>query len=1048
MSRTLQSLGSVVTAVLALSLAACERPVVADPNAVPPPGDNVGGNVPVDVPPVIDPPPLIEPLDPNACPLPGGQTVNCSEQLGTPEAYCANVYPETGGTNFALVSGCGQCNAAYYQAPPGADCTPGGLFPDPIDNTPPPPGFFDLGESTCKTCHAPSNYDGVNSIENPHAWVTLDCVECHGGDGAATNQTFAHVCPPPAVGNRQQQVLDTRAFFLSFTTAGIQLLPDYYCATQGGEQRLTTALEWLAFKNPGDLRSGRAGHGCAQCHNDVNDYVSRSVMGTATGLNGGTRHGIGALNKFADRRGNAVQTDWNTQAEYGATAVTNPSYDANNRIVGEVPSLYAPPVYTGGDFRYDQTYTADAVNNSLNLNNLQADNYPNGVNNAVAEQLFQEVLNQACTGCHLQNAYNNFRAGDYRSTGCAACHFQRGVSGRSESSDPNVRKYEPVDPNFLTPGEKSHPKDHRIRNVAKLPGQQAGLFLVMQGIADSNCIVCHEGSNRMVAQYQGYRLDQNQDMTNGNFYPSDNEVLVTYRSQLFGENQFFNNRALTQWISTEIWQTDVVDVIGVGGQDETPADLHHDAGMGCIDCHGTGATHGRGQIYSRMKVATHQNDVLCETCHGTIDAYAQNDGTYVLDQAGEPLKNIRVNGNPAAGEIWLISKLNGGLHYIPQTRDTVNASLGGVGGKTYPGGTPKANQPIFNYTASYAMGRYQSAQNLTDGFGPEQPDSNGQIQMRENFSHSDGEAGVGSNKGLECYTCHSAWQNNCIGCHLDAFYDNDPNNYFYSQVTGERIYFNFNADFVYQNPINFMMGINDRGKVSPYQGLHRFFSYTDINNNTSDRVSYGDRNGLGNDPALKNPNRNALPALQNQPFMPHSTRNRYSTTEIGMRGCLDCHMGNADVLIMKDQANDAYDLTDVYANEYLASALVRIPESRGLGSNLWLFDADGEAVVDTNNAAVYDLDRLVEANGATNTSSNHPLLDPFGQNSNPMYVQFNDTNNARVARPFTGQLLNKLQVLDNFGLTNVYYYNAAVGVDPNDNGYYTYFLNNYNYVNQ
>ena len=51
-----------------------------------------------------------------------------------------------------------------------------------------------------------------------------------------------------------------------------------------------------------------------------------------------------------------------------------------------------------------------------------------------------------------------------------------------------------------------------------------------------------------------------------------------------------------------------------------------------------------------------------------------------------------------------------------------------------------------------------------------------------------------------------------------------------------------------------------------------FFSYTDLNNNTSNRISYGDRNGLGNDPALRNNQRNALPALQNQPFTPHSIR--------------------------------------------------------------------------------------------------------------------------------------------------------------------------------
>jgi hypothetical protein len=355
------------------------------------------------------------------------------------------------------------------------------------------------------------------------------------------------------------------------------------------------------------------------------------------------------------------------------------------------------------------------------------------------------------------------------------------------------------------------------------------------------------------------------------------------------------------------------------------------------------------------------------------------------------------------------------------------------------------------------MGRYQASQNLTDGYGPVQPTGNNQIQMHEGFSHSDGEDGVNPatrNRGMECYTCHAAWQNNCIGCHLDAFYENDPNQYRFSQITGERIYFHFNANFRYQNPVNFMMGINDRGKISPYQGLHRFFSYQDLNGDTSNRVSYGDRNGLGNDPQLKNPQRNNLPALQNQPFTPHSIRGRYTTTEIGMRGCLDCHAGSANEIRMWDQAgpatnnNNGWDLTDVYANNYAASAAKRVPESRGLGTDLWQFDADGESVFFTNNDAVYDLDRLVEANGVSNTSANHPLLDPYGQKSNADYRDNNDTNQAAMARPFTNALLTKLQLIDNVGLTDVYYYNAQGNEDPNDTKVYVYFLNDYNYVGQ
>ena len=345
----------------------------------------------------------------------------------------------------------------------------------------------------------------------------------------------------------------------------MQLFDDYYCQTQNGENKLTSPLEWLAFKNPGDLRAQRFTRreeyvnvtdtnrnqpvgsrlACAACHGGISDAVSRNPMGQATGINSGTRYGVGVDNLFADRRGTAAAVDYGTMADLGATAITNPDYDAANRVVGEVPSLAQDTVIIGEQFINNPNYTANDVNDSLQLFDQQAPNYPNGMVAGAGADLFQATIQQACTGCHLQQHYNNFRAGDYRSAGCMGCHMETGTSGRSASADPNLDKYEPIDPNFLTPGEMSHVKDHRIRSDVKLPGQQ-GVNVVVQGMSEQSCIACHEGSNRTVAQFKGYRLDQNQDMANANFYPSANtNVTFDFRTQLFGENQFYNNRQIT-----------------------------------------------------------------------------------------------------------------------------------------------------------------------------------------------------------------------------------------------------------------------------------------------------------------------------------------------------------------------------------------------------------------------------------------------------------------------------------------------------------------------
>jgi hypothetical protein len=1104
---------------LALSLVSACGPAPTQPPAKPkdpaPPGGPIDPGDPGDNPTIDgDPEPEPDPVDPDPDPepeppppvvepepdctatvIPGrdingdgaDDIVNCELSLGNADQFCNIFYPQPENEgepapppDFGLLNACGSCDPRFYEPPPGLTECPGvgeGVVAPPPDG--PDPNCVDdptlagcrLEESTCKRCHAPQEYNGLNSISDPHPFggqAGMDCTQCHGGDGTANNPVFAHVCAPPAIGTRQQQVLDPRAFFLRYTTAGVQLHEPYECTTQQGGTRTVKPTEWLAFINPGDLRAGADGYGCAKCHSTdgvrgdgIYEAVVRMVMAQDTGINSGTRHGIGADNYYPDRRGNTLQNDWNTKADFGATDIDNTDYDPANRKVGEVPSLKQAIVSTGGNFRY-ANIAANVINTSLNVANINADDYPNGmVEGAGAEQLFQEVINQACTGCHLQNNYNNFRAGDFRTSGCAQCHFSTQITGRFAGNDPNVNSYEPVNVDALTPGEHAHRKDHRIRNVALPPDFTNGRYQAIEGVDDGRCIVCHEGSNRTVAQYKGYRLDQNQNLNVNNnndayfgfdLYPSAfDELQVSYQSNLFGENQTYNGRVLEQWVATEVWQNDVNNNPNNAleqniFQDETPPDVHHEAGMGCVDCHGLGSTHGRGAIYGRMKLQTHEMDVLCETCHGTIDEYAQHNGQQLLDQSGLAIPNTVVN-NINSQEFWLVSKVDGSLHYIPQTKDIVDATAAQTGGgKADPDGVA-----LFNYVASYAMGRYDAdGGGLQDGLGPLQP-NNANIDMYDGFSHSDGRA-YGQqgkkNQGLECYTCHAAWQNNCIGCHLDAAYDNNNGNYFYSQVTGERIYFNFNANFVYQNPINFMLGVNDRTKISPYQGMHRFFSYTDFNGDTSNRVSYSDRNGLGNDPALRNQNRNDQPALQNQPFTPHSIRGRWQNGQVGMKGCMDCHLPNANAVFVTNQNNNNFNLRDIDGNGldlmafYDNAIAFNVNMALGLGTDLWLFDADGEPVNVTDNAAVYNLDRIVEADGTTNSSSNHPLLEPSGLYTNQDYEGYDTTNGARVARPLTTEVLTRLGQLNNEGLGDVYYYT----VNPaNDIGYW---LNDYNYVNQ
>ncbi len=91
------------------------------------------------------------------------------------------------------------------------------------------------------------------------------------------------------------------------------------------------------------------------------------------------------------------------------------------------------------------------------------------------------------------------------------------------------------------------------------------------------------------------------------------------------------------------------------------ADIHYERGMSCIDCHSSAEVHGDGNLYGRMgeEVA-----VRCESCHGTLERH----GT-LKDSRGRPLRNVYRKGS----EIILVGKLTGKAHVVPQVAKLAEA---------------------------------------------------------------------------------------------------------------------------------------------------------------------------------------------------------------------------------------------------------------------------------------------------------------------------------------------------------------------------------------
>ena len=391
------------------------------------------------------------------------------------------------------------------------------------------------------------------------------------------------------------------------------------------------------------------------------------------------------------------------------------------------------------------------------------------------------------------------------------------------------------------------------------------------------------------------------------------------------------------------------------------------------------------KILSRQEQAV---AIRCESCHGAADAYAAtatgtaHDGStaeLALDSHGNTLAHVVKEGD----DFFLYSRLTGQRHYVPQTLDTVFDN-----GKQ----NPLTGEDVYSPKASFAMGRDDG--NPATGIGPRQQ---GSLSL---YSHTD---------SMDCASCHASWTNNCVGCHLWGEYDTGNN---FSNITGERIVFEEDeADFVYQSPVFFQLGVSPENKISPISpNTETFFRYEDLNNDISQIFHFSDRNGGGSNTA-----RATYPSLAHNVMMPHSIRGRVDDNNEGPRYCTACHLtddGLANFGTEYDTFRTAMANNDFAALDFnlLQEHIGQNPNNQldsplwvhmvaGLGSGLLLFDENGcpvnpldddterkgcdfvspqDRFANTGFGTVaLNLDRMVDENGNSTGSNNHPMDPDF-----------------------------------------------------------------------
>ena len=184
-------------------------------------------------------------------------------------------------------------------------------------------------------------------------------------------------------------------------------------------------------------------------------------------------------------------------------------------------------------------------------------------------------------------------------------------------------------------------------------------------------------------------------------------------------------------------------------------DIHLERGFNCVDCHIQNDVHGDGLVYTRNWDSI---QVECDDCHGTNDTEAPL--VFSGPNGGDSMEAERYN--TPFGKKWF-EKIDGKLFQ----RSRVDPNLGWF--------VPQLASPKDNtsrYAHAQRIGAFDDKDNATcAAFATEDTcsaaacswDGSACKGFDRTYAHI---AEPGEKGGLECYSCHSSWQPNCLSCHI------------------------------------------------------------------------------------------------------------------------------------------------------------------------------------------------------------------------------------------------------------------------------------------
>jgi hypothetical protein len=618
----------------------------------------------------------------------------------------------------------------------------------------------DRKSTGCVACHGLTDSPSMHTTGT----VRLGCTDCHGGD--------------PAI----QAPSGTKSGDALYEQAKKQAHPKPRDPTMWKSSAnpvrpytnwLKESKEYIKFVNPGDLRVAEETCGSSGCHAREVRAVQTSMMTHGAMLWQAALYNNGAFPYKDARFGESYSAEGLPQR---INTFPPPSQEQTraNGILPHLEPLARWEVSEPGNVL--RVFERGGGERS-EIGNPNPEEDPGRPDVKLSDRGFGTELRTDPVFLGLQKTRlldpilslpgTNDHPGDYRQSGCTACHVIYANDRSPIHSGPyaafgNQAHSFQVDPT-IPRNESGHPIKHEFT----------------RSIPTSQCIVCHihPGTN-MVASYLGYIWWDNE--TDGEHMypakqhnPSDAERYQAWMAnpegaaargkwkdleflEKIGTPEFNQQLKHTQfadfhghgWVFRAVYkrdrQGDLLDakdnIVPPDDKDKFQKavhlrDIHLEKGMHCEDCHFAQDNHGNGNLYGETRNAV---EVDCVDCHGTISKKAS-------------LKTSAAAAPPGGTDLALLSTPWRQRRFYWQDGKLYQRSM--VEQNREPWEVVQVLDTITPGNPHYSEKSRLAKTILKDG-------------KTWGSAPADESALAHANSSMTCYACHSSWTTSCFGCHL------------------------------------------------------------------------------------------------------------------------------------------------------------------------------------------------------------------------------------------------------------------------------------------